>query len=152
MSTGKKANILAFNATGVIDELADSSDARLNANENCMLLVLSSAPLPEDARTAIENSADKLGFGSDSCGWLEGAAKLSPQQIWRTIEGLDPEAVVITDSETASAVSAAYNQSITLDKLNRIACRNVSAFANFPDMLNDNRTKQIAWSVLKRLK
>lgn len=148
MTTDRKANILAFNATKVLDELAGS----LQADENCMLLVMSSELLPEEARTAIENSAEKLGFGSDSCGWFTGSAKLEPAQLWTAIEGIDPEAVIITDSETASAVSAAYGQSLTLDKINRVACRNVCAFANFPAMLSDSKSKQVAWAQLKRLR
>lgn len=151
MIISANGNIYEFNAASVLALYAPFVDG----DPDDLLAVVSSQPAEGAARSAIEASADKLGFGRDRVAWVrlacEGAA-LGASELDGLVEGIDPVAVIAADGGAASALSRAFAAPLVLDAVNRARCRTIVAFNDFAAMLNDPDSKQRAWHLLKQLR
>lgn len=152
MIISANGNIYEFNAAGVL-ALYESF---IEGDVNDLLAVVATRPVAEAARSALEASADKLGFGRDRIAWItlgrDDDPGLGPSDLDTLIEGIDPLAIVAVDGGAASALSQAMSTTLVLDAANRARCRTVVAFNDFAAMLNDADAKQKAWHLLKQLR
>lgn len=118
-----------------------------------LVCVLSGAPLPDQARTALTSSARSLGYG-DACAFavLEGPdGRLDASSLLLLVEGLDPLCLIAADADAAQLLSEAYRCPVPAGKPSRIVGRPAVAFESFAAMLSDDRSKQAAWALLKKL-
>lgn len=119
--------------------------------------VVSARPLDDAARGALESSAAALGYGRPGCTYavLRGedakGATLDGQALFLLVEGLDPLVVIAADGESAAALAVAYRQEVALDAATHLFGRPAVAFASFATMLEDAKSKQAAWALLKKL-
>lgn len=144
------SNIYAFDAARVLQEYLSF----VRGDINCTVIVISEHALSDAAVDAIRKSVDKLGFGSDACAWVSLDAEshaLSSDDVLEMVEGIDPISIVAADSVSAAALSIAYGSDVSTDAANRTNGRTVVAFRDFEKMLDDKDSKQVAWSLLKRL-
>lgn len=119
------------------------------------VLVASSEPLDETARTALARSTAQLGYGEGAIAWLRLTAEgmtLGPQELATIVEGVDPLALVLADKDSISLFSRAYRCDLKADAATRVLGRRVAAFDGFSSMLGDDEAKQRAWALLKRLR
>lgn len=79
------------------------------------------------------------------------ALPLSENDIRVIVEGIDPVAVVVTDSNAAAMMAEAYKQPLFCDHPCRVAGRSVAPFTNFETLLSTPDSKQKAWALLKEL-
>lgn len=145
-----EGNAYESNARGVLQLYG----AFVEGTPDCTLAVVSSAPLSQQARSALRASAERLGYGEDACAWIvlaNEAGELGASDVLSVVEGLDPFGVVATDARAVAQLSAAFDTSMKVGASNRAACRTVAALADFEAALQDAEAKQKAWSVLKRL-
>lgn len=132
----------------------------VTATPNASLLCLSSKPLSEEAQAAVAASAERLGYGSSNVAWVAVAPEaemeactlpLTENDIRTIVEGIDPVAVVVTDSNAAAMMAEAYKQPLFCDHSCRLAGRSVAPFTNFEALLATPDSKQKAWTLLKEL-
>ena len=134
----------------------------VTATPNASLLCLSSQPLPEEVRAAVAASAERLGYGSSNVAWVvvapEGgspteacALPFAENDIRTIVEGIDPVAVVVADSNAAAMMAEAYKQPLFCYHPCRVAGRSVAPFTNFEALLTTPDSKQKAWALLKEL-
>lgn len=131
----------------------------LEGRHEALISVVSSKPLSPLARKALESSFAQQGYGSSSCTFvvLEGTAgtsglpRLTNQELFSALEGLDPLFSVITDKEAALDCSQAYRQPLPLNKRSRLFGRELRAFSSFETLLSSQEGKQKAWALLKSL-
>ncbi|MEC4272004.1 hypothetical protein VJ923_02355 [Adlercreutzia sp. R25] len=119
------------------------------------LLVISGTALNETAREALEKSAASLGFGTAplALATMETAeGKLGAEDVRTIVEGLDPVALVATDTSATKALSAAYRTPVTLDEANRLLGRTAVVFQDFESLMKTPADKQRAWALLKKLR
>lgn len=155
MNDSANCSIYEFNACSVLDLY----EAFIEGSPQNLIAVISAHPLTAVARDALSKSAIHLGFGPRACAWIaltgrEDAPATSPldaANLRILIEGIDPLGLIVTDTDAIEALANAYGCSILADTASRIACRNLIAFKGFEDMLNEEGSKQRAWSLLKRL-
>lgn len=137
----------------------------LRATGNETLLAVSTDGLDEACRTALEKSAEALGFGAQGVAYaithasLEGVEVAAGcRDVYRIVEGLDPLAVVAADAACALLLGEAYRTEIALDASSRIMGRTVVAFENLGALMGqpaaDGRPagKQVVWGLLKTMK
>lgn len=134
--------------------------ARLDGAFSCVVLVLSSSPLSEQARLAISNSVKVLGYGEEACTFLvidpvgdaeDTAGALSGAELFSAIEGLDPLAMIIADEHAAKTCADAYRSEVPVPDTCRLLGRDVIGFKSFESLLDTPEKKQQAWGLLKRL-
>lgn len=137
----------------------------VEGSANDLLLVISSAGLPDQSRQAIESTAERLGLGGSRISWAtilgrETADKaddenepvpISAPNLHLLVESIDPAAIIVTDIGAMSILSEAYGTGLEADSSNRVACRTCATFSDFDTMLVDPDSKQKAWRVLKNL-
>ena len=78
-------------------------------------------------------------------------AKLEPQEIFRIVESLDPLFVVITDHEAIEEVARAFRARLEIETPTTLLGHYCCCFNDFERMLDLEKTKQLAWSLLKTL-
>lgn len=100
----------------------------------------------ETDKTSAANKDIENGEATESDG-----AKLDPQALFLLLEGLDPLCVIAADEDAARMLGAAYRCEMPLDAPSRLFGRSAVAFRSFPRMLDGSHSKQIAWSLLKKL-
>ena len=131
----------------------------VEGSANDLLMVISSASLPDHSRQAIESSAERLGLGGSRISWTSILGResgdepipMSSQNLHLLIESIDPAAIIVTDIGAMSVLSEAYGIGLEADSSNRVACRTCATFSDFDTMLSDPDAKQKAWRVLKSL-
>jgi len=127
-----------------------------------LVLALSTEPLDDTARNAIEKSLESFGYGTRACTYVslsgferdtdaDDAAVLDPQALFLLIEGLDPLCMVVCDSYAISVVHKAYRTALSPNAKTRVFGRTVAAFNDLESLLGSSTGKQKAWSVLKTL-
>ena len=147
------SNIYEFNAASTIALYADFIDGC----PNDIVVVLSSDPLTSEARTALANSAERLGYGEGTCAWVtlspnsgEGPT-LGAMDVRTIVEGLDPAACIATDAQASASLAEAYEKAAEPDAHTRILGRDFIYFTEFESMLADSDQKQRAWALLKKM-
>lgn len=155
MKNSANSNIYEVNANNVLT----AYDGFVEGTPETMLLVVSTcAPSPE-ARTAIESSADSLGFKQRTA-WVhlnapEGANSvatvLGAKDLMAIIEGLDPLALIVLDEKGIATLAEAYRCDIPEDSHVRVFGRDTATFHDFASMLDNSDAKQKAWAILKKL-
>ncbi|MCL2825780.1 MAG: hypothetical protein FWD72_00055 [Eggerthellaceae bacterium] len=152
----------------------------LNGARESLLCIVSTPPLSDRAKSALQSSFAQLGYGAFPCTFFTlqgnaaaGAASaaaapadvgaspatspssplphLSEKEVFAVIEGLDPLLLVITDAAAIRTCSQAYHQEVPPDQRSRVLGREVRAFSSFDGMLDDPKGKQEAWALLKSL-
>lgn len=131
-------------------------ESHLEGTRNGVVFVLSKSPLGAEARRALKNSAEKLGFGERACIFCslanpDGAGKLGAGELFDVVEGLDPLVIVAADSESIRALSETYRTDIPPLSRTHVFGRNVVSFKHFESMLAQANDKQIAWALLKKM-
>ena len=137
-----------------LDEAWELFGDHLSGGRSALLLAVSERPLGDRARTALASAAATLGYGANACAFaaLEGPeGALDRQALFMLVEGLDPIGLVAADAEAARLLAEAYRCPVALDGARRVFGRTCVAFASFEGMLDDDREKQRAWGLLKRL-
>lgn len=76
---------------------------------------------------------------------------LGPRDMNIIFEGIDPVCAIVTDRAAADVLSRGYGASLPREGLGRIACRDVVVLDGFEKMLEEDTSKQRAWSLLKKL-
>lgn len=119
------------------------------------VVVVSSGPqaLKPQARTALTNSMEKLGYGANACCFvlatLPDGAQLGARDMHTLIEGLDPLLVISADAGAGRALAQAYSTQPCTDKATRLFGRSYLSFASFEGMLDSEATRQKAWALMK---
>ena len=126
-----------------------------------MVLALSSQPLDETARNAIDRSLETFGYGNSACTYatlvpadrsIEGGdIALDPQALFLLVEGLDPTCVICADSESAARLGDAFRTPFELDAPARLFGRPCVVFRNLSALMESDKGKQHAWRLLKSL-
>lgn len=122
-------------------------------------LAISSRPLPDLARNALERSFEAFGYTAPTCTFATltprdpqtegGDIQLDPQSLFLLVESLDPLFIVSADQASADLLSQAYHGHATPT---RIFGRPAATFADLPELLKTDPGKQKAWHTLKSLK
>ncbi len=147
-----------------------SSAAALGFGEDaCAFIVLETGD-PADANLAtdsipVKNAGDAAG-GERKAGNRQnppeqvheatGAAylttpRLTKDDLFLVVEGVDPLCVVAADVASAKALAATYRQDVPVDARCRLFGRDAVAFRQFEALLDDSAHKQKAWALLKQL-
>lgn len=134
----------------------DLFDEFLEGNPHGIVAVIGMRQLAEAARTACQNSMSALGYGKGACTFVclqpDGQSeRLDPAAVRALLEGLDPLCIIVADAESAAVMAQAYEQSIALDRPNRILGRDVAAFRNLSALMDTPQNKQRAWALFKTL-
>ena len=123
-------------------------------------LIVSSSLLSEEAKTALLNSSKALGYGTINTTFLTlknsddsdmHTAKLEHQEIFRIVESLDPLCVVVTDHGAIEEVARAFRARLEIETPTTLLGHYCCCFNDFERMLDLEKTKQLAWSLLKTL-
>ena len=151
MKNPANSNIYEANALSVLEAYAGFVEA---TPEAMLLIVGEEAPSPA-ARDALTSSADRLGF-KRSIAWLHlreaaDAPTLGANDLFTITEGLDQVALIALDAASCTLFKEAYRCDVPLDTRTRIFGRTAATFQDFNAMLQEERTKQKAWSILKHL-
>ncbi len=77
---------------------------------------------------------------------------LTPPEIFRVIESLDPLCIVITDDAAAKEVAGAFHVQLEIERFTTLLGHYCCCFSDFERMLSLEKTKQQAWALLKTLK
>ena len=133
-----------------LDEAWELFDAHLSGARSALVCVLSKRALDASSRTALNSSAEALGYGRAACTFavVEG---LDEQALFLLVEALDPLCLIAADQEAAHALGRAYRCDVPSGKPSRVFGRTCIAFKSFPAMLEDAQDKQLAWALLKKL-
>ena len=134
-------------------EVCELFAAHLDGAPLPLVCIVSGAPLPEAARAALASSARALGYG-DACTFAAVSGpdgNLDANSLFLLIEGLDPLCLIAADGEAADLLAQAYRAPVPQDQACRLMGRPVVAFRSFEAMLGDDRDKQVAWALLKKL-
>ena len=76
---------------------------------------------------------------------------LSSEQMFAIIEGIDPQVLIATDSNSMSVLSHTYATEFTANAPARLLGRTAVGFINFEKMLSNQTDKRTAWEHLKKL-
>ncbi len=133
-----------------LDEAWELFSAQLDGAHSALVCVVSTHSLDERSRTALNKSAEALGYGKEGCTFAT-VEDLDGPALFLMLEGLDPLCLVATDQTAAAALQSAYRRDIPLNEAGRVLGRTVVTFTSFSKMLDDGQDKQIAWALLKRL-
>lgn len=157
-SVAREAALRSF--TRFVEPVAESPSANAGNGVAYLFCVLSSTPLSDQAKQALRNSAQSLGY-AEGCFFavthaLDGSGEMSPKELFDLIEGVDPLVLVAADAQAMSALSLAYRlpsgpRDIQPDRFQRVLGRNTVAFRSFEDLLATPQKKQQAWALLKQL-
>ena len=143
------------NATDVLEAYGEFIDGTPSA----VILVLSAKPLAPVAVNALRASFASFGYGEEACAWVtlentdpafRGMVLGAPETM-NVVEGLDPLIVVAADEQSVETLGHAYRREIPRDATSRLLGRPIAAFRDFRSMLDNEKTKQQAWSSLKQL-
>lgn len=153
----------------------DRFGAHLEGSFQAIACIVSYSALSEVAKSAFTSSVSTLGYGEAACTFvtlqgIQGDAKLDEGTappttiskviegnelkgdcVFAIIEGLDPLLLIIADDTAREMCSEAYRQPIAAPDKGRLLGRDVVAFQDFEAMLQNNKDKQKAWGLLKRL-
>lgn len=119
-----------------------------------LFVTVSTSTLTANAHTALERTAEALGYGKEGTAFLTVDAAeptLSPTQLLAVIEGLDPLCIVICDKETVSLCAQTYRQDIPIARRIRLFGRDACAFDDLSGLIAYEQGKQQAWHLLKQL-
>ena len=153
MNISASSNIYEATAQGIFAAYEPCVE-RPARGEDCLALALSSTPLGAEARSAVEKSLEKLGYGAGRCAFAamqtgEGG-ELGPADLLNIIEGVDPLCLIVADKASLQALEQAYRTRIA-EGAGRLLGRPYAAFANLEAMLETPAGKQRAWATLKQL-
>lgn len=155
MNYSVNSNMYEVNAIDVLEAYGEFIDGTPQA----IALVLSRRPLSQRASTALRASFASFGYGEEALAWVvmentdpafRGMVLGAPETM-NIIEGLDPLMLVAADEGSVDALRTAYHRDIPLDAAARLLGRPIAAFRDFTAMLENEKTKQDAWSSLKQL-
>lgn len=133
-----------------LEEAWELFDGFLSGPHSAAVLVASCGPLPDAARTALDSSLARLGWGACTyLAWPDGLD--DPTALFMAVEGLDPCVLVIADGQMARLCEEAFHQKVPFLKACRLNCRDCCAFESFAGMLDASDDKQRAWAALKTL-
>ena len=145
-----------------VREVSELFSDYLEGDASRPALALSTRPLPENARNALERSFERFGFEPPNCTYAtlfptarqaEGSdIALDAQALFLLVESLDPLRVIAADAEASRTLAQAYRASYPLDAPIRAFGRPGAAFENLPQLLETPSGKQKAWSVLRSLR
>ena len=130
-------------------------DTNVTGAPTSSLLIVTEKPLSTTALNALEKSATSLEFGNAPLAIAvvetdEGT--LGSEDLRTIIEGLDPVALVVTDTVAAELISAAYRTPLLIDDRTRLLGRTAVVFQNFEVLMESPESKQKAWALLKKLR
>lgn len=143
------------NAIDVLEAYGEFVDGTPRA----VAVVLSARPLPPRAANALRASFASFGYEDETIAWVtlentdpafRGAVLGTPETM-NIIEGLDPLMLIATDEQSAEVLHAAYHRPVPLDAPSRLLGRPLAAFRDLDAMLEQEKTKQEAWSSLKQI-
>jgi hypothetical protein len=128
----------------------------LDGERQGLIVILSSTPLGDQARKALQSSFSRLGYGKLACTFVglqpaDAGLSLSSKDLLTLIEGLDPSILVVTDAEAATLCGKSYARELPLDQRSRLYGREIRAFSSFESMIAASESKQKAWALLKSL-
>lgn len=135
-------------------ETAELFRSHLDGSDLPLLCILSGAPLPDRARSALASSARTLGYPDDAVAFITLVGpdgKLDASSVLLAMEGLDPACAIAADADAARTLAQAYRYAVPEGECSRVMGRSVVAFASFDALLDDDRSKQRAWALLKKL-
>ena len=138
-------------------EIWELFDAFLSGEPSATSLALSTRPLGDAPRNALQKSFQAFGYGAQPCTFatieVEGpdASNLDARALFMLIEGLDPVYLVCCDDQAARLLEAAYGSALPRDDHALPLGRNTVVFADLARMLETDGGKQRAWALLKRL-
>lgn len=124
-------------------------DAAIDGDIDASACVVSYGALPAHVRKALDAACG--GVGMPDPVYLD-ASQLSPADAFAALEGLDPEAVIVADDVAAALLAQAYRANVTPDAYGRLFGRPCVAFSSFEADLEQERTKQRDWALLKKLR
>ena len=158
--TMPRSNIFEAGAASIA-ELFEGYLERPSANGSCIVLVVSSQRLADNARDALEKSFDALGYGRNLCTFATlathgddafgGGETLDPQALFLLVEGLDPLFVITTDGGAVQTLGSAYRTEFAHDSAARVFGRSSVAFDDLEALLETDAGKQKAWHLLKNI-
>lgn len=137
-----------------LNETWELFNAHLQGSHTALVCVLSEQVLDTSCRSALNSSAEALGYGRDGCCFAtltDSDNTLDEQTLFLLIEGLDPLCLIAADAVSARTLGKAYRTKVIPEKQNRVFGRTCVAFNSFSAMLADNHKKQVAWALLKQL-
>lgn len=136
-------------SAGVRELFADFLSGALDGSA----LVVSAAPLSDNAAYAIDRSLEALGYGARAytCATLSPIDAIDANSLFMLVEGLDPFCVIITDSTAAAHMGKAFHTNFALNASVRVFGRPAVAFSDFESLLVTPEGKQRAWALLKTL-
>ncbi len=137
-----------------LDEVGEAFNEHLSGNRSALVCVVSTQDLADPAQSALKSAAEALGYGPKPCVFVtiqKTDEKLDAQALFLLIEGLDPRCIIAADEHAARTLAGAYRCKVPLQAPSRALGRTVVAFSSFSAMLSDEREKQKAWQLLKKL-
>lgn len=146
------ANGNIYEAT--LDEAWTLFEDHLDGCRSGLICVAASETLDARTRNALESAAAARGYGRGTCTFANLAADgalLDEKALFLLMEALDPLCVIAADEAAARALADAYRCAVPLDAPCRLFGRDAVAFRSFARMLDDDRSKQRAWAILKKL-
>lgn len=134
----------------------NSSCRHLEGSHVGAFVIISSHPLKTQAQTALLNASKALGYGVVNTTVLtlhptSSNDALTPQEIFRVIESLDPLCVVIADIGAIEDVARAFHARLEIEVPTTLLGHYCCCFNDFEHMLSHETTKQQAWALLKTL-
>ena len=133
-----------------LDETWELFEQFLSGARSGALIVASFGALGEAARTALDSSANALGYGPGACTFAD-VSSLDENALFMMVEGLDPKCLIASDAQAAALAGKAYRCDLPCGEASRAFGRTCIAFDNFEGMLASTDEKQAAWALLKKL-
>lgn len=124
-------------------------DAAIDGDVDAAACVVSYGSLPEYVRSALDAACARVGMPDPV--YLD-VSLLAFEDVFKALEGLDPAAVVVADDVAADLLSQAYRLRVEIDAHGRLFGRPCVAFVSFQADLEQERTKQRDWALLKMLR
>lgn len=151
MNNSVNSNIFEVTAHDTLELYGDFVEG--SGREMVLVLCGGAKGAGSQAKKALVNSMEKLGYGAKPCAFatceLPGGGYLGPHDIFTLVEGLDPLLVIAADATAARLLSQAYRTPVEHDGASRIFGRNCLAFSSFEHMLTTEDERQRAWALMK---
>ncbi len=133
-----------------LDEARGLFGDYLDGAADGIALVVSVGRLPDAARTALDSSLVRLGWGACTfLSWPEGLEDAGA--LFMAVEGIDPCVLIVADARAAKLCEAAFHRPVSFGPAFRLNCRDCCAFEDFAAQLDSSDHKQRAWAELKTL-
>lgn len=124
----------------------------LSGCPNGYILVVSSATVFPEAKTALQKSFNALGYGSDACTYFVATpALLSDQDLMTAVESIDPAILIAADRDSADFLASTYRCPYPSMTQLRVFGRRALAFDSLDSLMSSDAGHQKIWAALKTL-